>query len=108
MRIRSRMFLTDLSPRSRAGTCTRLRTARYTSSETVIPPGGALVHVEATKGDNGYYLISDGNTRAYRVRIRAPSFAALQCLVEVVPGHMVADIMAILGSIDFVMGECDR
>jgi len=60
---------------------------------------------------------SDGSPAAFwrewaaflaRLRIRGPSFANLQVLSEVVPGHMVADVMAILGSIDFVMGECDR
>jgi NADH-quinone oxidoreductase subunit C/D len=74
----------------------------------VIPPGEALVHVEATKGDNGYYLISDGNTRAYRLRIRAPSFPHMQMVPLISRGAMIPDLLAILGSIDFVLGDVDR
>jgi NADH-quinone oxidoreductase subunit C/D len=74
----------------------------------VIPPGEALVHVEATKGDNGYYLISDGDTRAYRVRIRAPSFPHMQMVSMISRGAMLPDLLAILGSIDFVLADVDR
>lgn len=74
----------------------------------VIPPGEAFCGIEATKGNNGYYLISDGNTMAYRVRIRTPSFAHLQMVPAITRGLTVPDLVAILGSIDYVLADVDR
>jgi len=74
----------------------------------VIPPGEAFVGIEATKGCNGYYLISDGGIHAYRTRIRTPSFAHLQMIPFICRGLMVSDLLAILGSIDYVMADVDR
>lgn len=74
----------------------------------VIPPGEAFAEVEATKGNNGYYLISDGSTESYRTRIRAPSFAHLQMIPKISRGMLVPDLLAILGSIDFVLADVDR
>ena len=74
----------------------------------VIPAGEASVCVEATKGLNSYYLISDGATISYRTRIRTPSFAHLQMIPLMCRGLMVADLIAILASIDFVMADVDR
>ena len=74
----------------------------------VIPPGEVFVGVEATKGGNGYYLISDGSIHAYRTRIRTPSFAHLQMIPVISRGLMVSDLLAILGSIDYVMADVDR
>jgi NADH-quinone oxidoreductase subunit C/D len=74
----------------------------------VIPAGEACVTIEATKGLNAYYLISDGGSASYRTRIRTPSFPHLQMIPAMCRGHSVADLIAILGSIDFVMADVDR
>jgi NADH-quinone oxidoreductase subunit C/D len=74
----------------------------------VIPPGEALAAIEATKGNNGYYLVSDGSTVSYRTRIRTPSFAHLQMLPKLCRGHMIPDMLAVLGAMDFVLADVDR
>ncbi len=74
----------------------------------VIPPGEATVNIEATKGMNAYYLVSDGSTNSYRTRIRTPSFPHLQMIPLMSRGLYISDLIAILASIDFVMADVDR
>jgi NADH-quinone oxidoreductase subunit C/D len=74
----------------------------------VVPAGEACAAVEASKGSNGYYLVSAGGASAYRGRIRTPSFPHLQMVPLLARGLMVADLMAILGSVDFVLADVDR
>ncbi len=73
-----------------------------------VPAGECYAAVEAPKGEFGVYLVSDGTNRPYRCKIRAPSFAFLQGLDHLAKGHMLADVVAIIGSLDIVFGEVDR
>ncbi len=72
------------------------------------PPGEVYFGAENPKGELGFYIHSKGGGTPYRLKIRAPSFVNLSILSHVLPGCMVSDVPAILGSLDFVMGECDR
>ena len=74
----------------------------------VIPPGEALGAIEGTKGNNGYYLVSDGSTVSYRTRIRTPSFPHMQTLPLLCRGRMIPDLLAVLGAMDFVLADIDR
>jgi len=78
-------------------------------TKIIKPPVGDIYHsIEAPKGELGYYIVSDGATQAYRARVRPPSFVNLQALKKMVAGHMVADVVAIIGTLDIVLGEIDR
>jgi NADH-quinone oxidoreductase subunit D len=73
------------------------------------PAAGEVYHaVEGPKGILGYYIVSDGSTQPYRVRIRPPSFINLQALDKMIRGHLVTDVVAIIGTLDIVLGEVDR
>ncbi|HEX2394179.1 MAG TPA: NADH-quinone oxidoreductase subunit C/D [Bacteroidales bacterium] len=74
----------------------------------VIPPGEAMIPVEASKGSNGYYLVSDGNTSSYRSRIRTPTFAHVQMLPLISRGYTIPDLLSILGAMDLVLADLDR
>ena len=73
-----------------------------------MPVGEALGAIEATKGNNGYYLVSDGSTVSYRTRIRTPSFPHIQMVPFLSRGMMIPDLIVILGSLDFVLADVDR
>ena len=75
----------------------------------LAPPEGEIYStIEAPKGELGFYIVSDGSPKPYRLRIRPPSFVNLQSLLTMCKGGMLADVVAIIGSIDIVLGEIDR
>ncbi len=73
-----------------------------------VPQGQVYTAVEAPKGEFGIYLVSDGSNKPYRLKIRAPGFAHLSAMDEMTKGHMIADVAAIIGTMDIVFGEVDR
>jgi NADH-quinone oxidoreductase subunit D len=73
-----------------------------------VPAGEVYAAVESAKGEFGVYLVSDGTNRPYRCKIRSPGYAHLQALDAMGKGHMLADVSAIIGSMDIVFGEIDR
>jgi NADH dehydrogenase I D subunit len=73
-----------------------------------MPKGEAYVATEGPKGELGFFVVSDGGGRPYRIKIRAPSFVNLSAIPKMVTGGMLADVVACIGTIDIVLGECDR
>jgi NADH-quinone oxidoreductase subunit D len=73
-----------------------------------VPPGEVYQAVESPRGEMGYYIVSDGTAKPYRVHMRSPSFANLQALPAMCEGRLIADVVAAIGSIDIVLGDCDR
>ncbi len=73
-----------------------------------VPAGDAYVPVEGPRGEHGVYVVSDGTNRPWRVKMRPPSFMAIQALPSLVQGGLIADVVAAIGSTDVVMGDCDR
>ena len=72
------------------------------------PAGQAYAHVEASRGDLGFYAVADGSLSPYRMHVRGPSFLNVAILQEILTGCKVADVVAILGTLDIVLGEVDR
>jgi NADH-quinone oxidoreductase subunit D len=73
-----------------------------------VPEGEVYAAIEHPKGEFGIYMVSDGANKPYRVKIRAPGFAHLSSMNEMVKGHMLADVVAVIGTQDIVFGEIDR
>ena len=77
--------------------------------EGFCPPAGEVYHsIESPKGELGYYIVSDGSNKPYRVKVRPPCFVNLSALPKMVEGRFIADVIAVIGSIDIVLGEVDR
>jgi NADH-quinone oxidoreductase subunit D len=72
------------------------------------PPGEVYYSIEAPKGELGYYIVSDGTVQPWRVRVRPPSFINLEAFDKMIRGHLVADVVAVIGTLDIVLGEVDR
>ena len=72
------------------------------------PKGEAYASIESSKGELGFYIVSDGTEKPYRVRIRPPSFMNLGSIPKMIEGSLVADVVAAIGSIDIVLGEIDK
>jgi NADH-quinone oxidoreductase subunit D len=81
---------------------------KYFTEGIAVPEGETYAAIEAPKGELGVYLISDGANKPYRLKVRAPGFAHLAALDEMVRGHMLADVVAVIGTQDIVFGEIDR
>ena len=73
-----------------------------------VPEGEAYAAIEHPKGEFGVYLVSDGANKPYRMKVRAAGFAHLAAMNEMVTGHMLADVVAVIGTQDIVFGEIDR
>ena len=85
-----------------------IRHFKFFTSGFNAPKGEVYFSTETGKGEMGFYIVSTGEANPYRVKIRAPSFVNLSIMSRIAPGHMVSDIVAIIGSLDIVLGEIDR
>jgi NADH-quinone oxidoreductase subunit D len=73
-----------------------------------VPAGQVYQGIESPRGEMGYFVVSDGTAKPYRVHMRNPTFASLQALETMCVGRLLADVVAVIGSIDIVLGEIDR
>jgi NADH:ubiquinone oxidoreductase subunit D len=81
---------------------------KYYTQGIVVPKGRTYTATEAPKGEFGVYLVSDGTSKPYRCRIKSPGFLHLHALSHMSKGHMIADVVTIIGTQDIVFGEVDR
>ena len=72
------------------------------------PKGEVYSRVESPRGELGVYIAGDGSAKPYRVHFRTPSFYNVQAIAQFSPGYMIADVVGIIGSLDFTLGDCDR
>jgi NADH-quinone oxidoreductase subunit D len=73
-----------------------------------VPAGETYLPIEGPRGEHGFYVVSDGSNRPWRIKSRPPSFLAIQALPKLIVGGLIADVIAVIGSTDVVMGDCDR
>jgi NADH-quinone oxidoreductase subunit D len=73
-----------------------------------VPAGESYLAIEGPRGEHGFYVVSDGSNRPWRIKSRPPSFLAIQALPKMIVGGLIADVIAVIGSTDVVMGDCDR
>ena len=73
-----------------------------------VPAGEAYIPVEGPRGEHGFYIVSDGSNRPWRIKARPPGFYACQALPKMIEGGLIADVIAVIGSTDVVMGDVDR
>jgi len=73
-----------------------------------VPAGEVYQTIESPRGEVGYYVVSDGTAKPYRVHVRGPSFGNLQAIPCMIQGTLIADVIASIGSMDFVLGDADR
>jgi NADH-quinone oxidoreductase subunit D len=73
-----------------------------------VPKGEAYVPIEGPKGEVGFYIVSDGGPKPYKAKLRPPSFVNVQAMEKAIVGKMMADVVAIIASMDFILGEVDR
>jgi NADH-quinone oxidoreductase subunit D len=85
-----------------------IRHFKFFTSGFKVPRGEVYFATETGKGELGFYILSEGEEKPYRLKVRAPSFSNISILPRIAPGHMISDLVAIIGSLDIVLGEIDR
>ena len=81
---------------------------KYYSEGFIVPKGDVYMAIEAPKGEFGAYVVSNNTNKPYRCKLRSPGFTHLQALSLLAKGHMIADVVTVIGTLDLVFGEVDR